>query len=116
VSADIAHDLKTPIQRLALLLDQARQEAPQLEVLDRAGAEIDGIVATLQALLRIAQIEGSAARTHFAPVALGPLAEAMAELYEPAAEESGHRLDLRLDAPATIPGDRILAARWGAAA
>ncbi len=108
VSADIAHDLKTPIQRLAMLLDEARANAPELEPLDRAGAEIDGIIATFQALLRIAQIEGGAARTHFAPVALGPLAQAMAELYEPAAEESGHRLRLELDAPATIAGDRTL--------
>ena len=35
VSADIAHDLKTPIQRLAVLLDQARDQAPGLEFRDR---------------------------------------------------------------------------------
>lgn len=108
VSADIAHDLKTPIQRLAVILDEARTAAPDLQMLDRAGEEIDGIVATFHALLRIAQIEGGAARAHFAPVALGPLAASMAELYEPSAEESGHRIDLRLNDPVSIPGDRTL--------
>lgn len=108
VSADIAHDLKTPIQRLSVLLDQARSQAPDLQPLDRADAEIQGIVATFEALLRIAQIEGGGSRTRFAPVALGPLARTLAELYEPAAEESGHALSLTLTDPATITGDRTL--------
>lgn len=108
VSADIAHDLRTPIQRLAVLLDRGQAEAPQVKVLERAGAEIAGIVATFEALLRIAQIEGGSPRARFTPVALGPLAAMMVELYEPAAEESGHALTLALRAPATIRGDRTL--------
>ncbi|AXC49473.1 sensor histidine kinase [Paracoccus suum] len=108
VSADIAHDLKTPIQRLSVLLDRARAEAPDLESLDRAADEMQGIVATFEALLRIAQIEGGSPRARFAPVALGPLVATMAELFEPAAEESGHSLTLSLDRPATIRGDRTL--------
>ncbi|MDN5926218.1 MAG: HAMP domain-containing histidine kinase [Hyphomicrobiales bacterium] len=108
VSADIAHDLKTPIQRLAVLLSEARDKAPHLEVLDRASAEIDGIVATFQSLLRIAQIEGGSPRSRFAPVDLGSLAETMVELYEAAAEETGHNLHLTLTDPATIKGDRML--------
>ena len=108
VSADIAHDLKTPIQRLAVLLDQARDQAPGLEVLDRAAAEADGIVATFQALLQIAQIEGGSPRARFSPVDLGPLAQTMTELYEPAATETGHALTLTLRNPATISGERTL--------
>lgn len=108
VSADIAHDLKTPIQRLAVLLEQARKQVPDLEVLDRAGTEIDGIVATFQALLRIAQIEGGSPRARFAPVALGPLAATMVELFEPSAEETGHSLTLTTRDPATVLGDCTL--------
>lgn len=108
VSADIAHDLKTPIQRLAVLLSEARDKAPHLEVLDRANAEIDGIVATFQSLLRIAQIEGGSPRSRFTPVELGALAETMVELYEAAAEETGHCLRLTLTDPATVKGDRTL--------
>lgn len=108
VSSDIAHDLKTPIQRLSVLLNQARNQAPDLEVLDQANSEIARIVATFHALLRIAQIEGGSPRSRFAPVELGPLAKTIFELYEPAAEESGHRLTLSLRAPATVSGDRTL--------
>lgn len=108
VSADIAHDLKTPIQRLTLLLDEARTEAPQLEALDRAAAEAEGIVATFEALLRIAQVEGGSPRARFVPVSLGSIARTMAEVYEPAAEEGGHSLTLTLRDPATISGDRML--------
>ncbi|MDO5705870.1 MAG: HAMP domain-containing sensor histidine kinase [Paracoccus sp. (in: a-proteobacteria)] len=108
VSADIAHDLKTPIQRLSVLLGQARAQAPQMELLDRTGAEVDGIVATFHALLRIAQIEGGSPRARFAQVDLGALAETMAELYIPAAEETGHALILSMHDAATINGDRTL--------
>lgn len=108
VSADIAHDLRTPIQRLSVLLDQARAAAPDLVALEGAEVETRGIVATFDALLRIAQIEGGKPRAHFAPVDLERIARTMAELYEPAAEESGHRLSLTLRDPATVSGDRTL--------
>lgn len=111
ISADIAHDLKTPIQRLSVQLAEARAALPAgapTGAMDRAEAEIDGIVATFQALLRIAQIEGGGARARFAPVDLGALAATMAELYEPAAAESGHEIRLERGRPARVEGDRTL--------
>ncbi len=100
VSADIAHDLKTPIQRVSVLLNQVR-EIPDLptrltDILERAGQETDGIVATFQSLLQIAQIEGGSPKGRFKPVDLGKLAATFVEVYEPAAEESGHILTLAL--------------------
>lgn len=111
VSADIAHDLKTPIQRLSVQLAEVRGALPpnaDAAPLDRAEAEMAGIVSTFEALLRIAQIEGGGPRARFAPVDLGALATTMAELYDPAAEESGHHLRVTLTAPATVQGDRTL--------
>lgn len=111
VSADIAHDLKTPIQRLSVQLAELRDGLPETaatEPLDRAEAEVAGIVETFHALLRIAQIEGGSPRARFQPVDLTALAATMAELYEPAAEESGHRLAVQLGRPATVLGDRVL--------
>lgn len=108
ISADIAHDLRTPIQRLSVLMEQARNAAPDLTRLDAAEAELHGITATFDALLRIAQIEGGRPHAQFAPVDPGAVARLMVELFEPAAEESGHSLQLVLNAPATIPGDRAL--------
>lgn len=96
VSADIAHDLKTPIQRVAVMLNQAREMPdvpPRLEdLMTRAGQETDGIVATFQSLLQIAQIEGGSPKARFKPVDLSQLAATFVEVYEPAAEETGHRL------------------------
>jgi signal transduction histidine kinase len=102
VSADIAHDLKTPIQRVAVLLSKAR-EMPDLpekleSILDEAGQETTGIVATFQSLLQISQIEGGSPKNRFQPVDLGMLAATFVEVYEPAAEETGHRIE------AVLPG------------
>lgn len=111
VSADIAHDLKTPIQRLSVQLAEARDELPNgasTVALDRAEAEVAGIVSTFQSLLSIAQIEGGSPRARFAPVDLSALAATMAEIYEPAAEESGHSLRVEIDSSAKIMGDRAL--------
>lgn len=111
VSADIAHDLKTPIQRLSVQLVELRDTLPEtvpVEALDRAEAEVAGIVETFRALLRIAQIEGGSPRTHFQPVDLTSLAATIAELYEPAAEESGHPLRVELGRSARVLGDRSL--------
>ena len=111
VSADIAHDLKTPIQRLSVQLARIRDDLPDgvaPEALDRAEAEIDGIVAIFQSLLRIAQIEGGSPRTRFVPVELAGLAATMAEVYEPAAEESGHAMTVETGGEARIMGDRAL--------
>lgn len=114
VSADIAHDLKTPIQRVAVLLNRAR-ELPDLPdtletILDEAGQETSGIVATFQSLLQIAQIEGGSPRTRFRPVDLGALAATFVEVYEPAAEESGHRIvaDLPGHDAAIVSGEKGL--------
>ncbi len=114
VSADIAHDLKTPIQRVAVLLDQLATKtalAPiQKDIIDRASAETERIVKTFQALLQIAQIEGGSVRERFMPVALNDVALDIVDVYGPAAEESGHRLELSVAGPGpfTVFGDKHL--------
>ncbi|WP_127900474.1 HAMP domain-containing sensor histidine kinase [Solirhodobacter olei] len=113
VSADIAHDLKTPIQRLALMLDRlAGQEGlaePEAELAGRAREEAERIVATFQSLLQIAQIEGGSPKARFGPVDLAEVARTFAEIYEPSAEDSGQSLELALPEGATeVSGDRGL--------
>ncbi|SMX38627.1 sensor histidine kinase [Maliponia aquimaris] len=113
VSADIAHDLKTPLQRMTVLLHQLRDSLPEAgaeaALTDRALAEADGAVAVFRALLQIAQIEGGGARAGFAPVDLAGVATEMAELYTPTAEEDGRRLALHLPGgAATVSGNKGL--------
>ena len=113
VSADIAHDLKTPLQRMTVLLHDLRDRLPEdgaeAALADRAIAEADGAVGIFHALLQIAQIEGGGARAGFVPVDLAGVAAEIAELYTPAAEEEGRALVLNLpDGPAMISGNKGL--------
>ena len=117
VSADIAHDLKTPIQRVAVLIERAGATdtlAPGVAaLLDEAHKETIGIVATFQSLLTIAQIEGGSPKSRFVLVDLCDIARTFAELYAPAAEDSGHSLSV--DTPdkrsMIVAGDRGLLGR-----
>jgi len=114
VTADIAHDLKTPIQRVAVLLERLSKDegsrAQQDALIDQALAETDRIAKTFQALLQIAQIEGGAVQDRFSVLDLGEVATGIVELYAAAAEETGHALSLDVD-PAErfdVEGDRHL--------
>ncbi len=114
VSADIAHDLKTPIQRVAVILDEIARKTTlsekQQDLLDQALAETDRIVQTFQALLQLAQIEGGAVRDRFGPTDLREIAEDVADFLGAEAEERGYRLDLTVtgDGPFIVKGDRHL--------
>ena len=113
VSADIAHDLKTPIQRVAVQLARL-QETPGLpeeaqDLADQALEETRGITGTFQALLQIAQLEGGTPKSRFEPVDLREVTATFAEIYEPAAEEQNRSLTLELpEAPVTVTGDKTL--------
>ncbi|SHF35845.1 Signal transduction histidine kinase [Loktanella atrilutea] len=112
VSSDVAHDLKTPIQRISVHLDElsGMPLPPDATALvDQATAEIAGVVSVFHALLQIAQIEAGTPKSRFAPVDLVPLVQTFAELYDPTAGESGRTLDLQIETEtAVVLGDRDL--------
>lgn len=114
VSSDIAHDLKTPIQRVSVYLDEmSRKDLPQAEandLLGKAKAELDGIASVFRGLLQISQIETGSPRSRFSDVDLGALAQTFCEIYEPAAAEASQSLSCRVDGPAPVlvRGDRDL--------
>ncbi len=111
VSGDIAHDLKTPIQRVAVILDQIKRKTVltdgQDALLDRALGETDRIVRTFQALLQLAQIEGGAARDRLIPTDLRHVVEGVVDFLGPDAEDKGFQLDLVTTEPGpfTVLGD-----------
>ncbi|CDP51656.1 sensor histidine kinase [Devosia sp. DBB001] len=113
VSIDIAHELKTPLNRLSISLDNARDASdgqPEvLALLDEARHEVHQVNSIFEAMLRIAQIESGARRARFAPVDLGAIAERVTEAYEPVANERSQTLELALSPSAVIvPGDKDL--------
>ncbi|QND44483.1 HAMP domain-containing histidine kinase (plasmid) [Rhizobium lusitanum] len=113
VSADIAHDLKSPLNRLKMTIDEAlaKQESGQAVIaeLEAASAEADRINETFEALLRIAQIEAGARKSRFDILDLGNILQSLADIYSSVAEDNGQQLKSSLDQPgAIILGDREL--------
>jgi signal transduction histidine kinase len=110
VSNAIAHDLRTPITRARTRLEDAAQHAhTEVELraaVERAMADLDGIVGVFQALLRISEIEAGARRSAFAPLDLAPVLQDLVELYDAAAEESGLSLQAHISASLPSFGDR----------
>lgn len=113
-SSDIAHDLKHPIGRLRQKLDEARVNAQSVEEFRtatcRALGEIDTIVETFEALLRITQLEAGAGKKRFAPLDMKELLGDLADAYGAVIEDEGFRLETSIDTrcDAFISGDREL--------
>ena len=109
VTNDVAHDLRGPLFRLRQKLESARAatRAPEADaaVLETALAELDAVLATFTALLRIAQVEAGARRAAFAPVDLSTLAAGIAEVYAAVAEEVGATLETPIAPHLWITGD-----------
>lgn len=111
VTDDVAHDLRSPLSRLRQKLEAAlaRARAPEADqaTLEEALAELDAVLATFAAMLRLARLE---ARTE-APtgqVDLSALVAAMAETYAPIAEEQGKTLAAGIAPGQAIRGDAAL--------
>ncbi len=112
VGDSVAHDLRSPLTRLRARLETlAAEEPPSRDGLEECVTQADALLATFNALLRIARIESGAYRSAFAPVDLGRIVRDVCELYQAAADE--RRIDLACDAPdeALVVGDRELLAQ-----
>jgi signal transduction histidine kinase len=115
VSNSIAHDLRTPLGRLRVRLEDALHRASGREGQLAEGArmaieDIDGVISVFDKLLHIAAVEAGMRRTPFHLLDLGAIAADIVELYEAAAEEQGATLTLLGAGPCQASGDRDLLA------
>ena len=110
VSDSIAHDLRTPIARARMRLENALLSAPDEESLRAAMettvADLDGISRVFQALLRIAEAEAGARRAAFASFDLAAVLSDAAEVYGALAEERGQQLQTSWPEKLEMVGDR----------
>lgn len=112
VSNDIAHDLRTPLTRLRQRLESANlgvNDATTLRcAIEHSIAEVDGVLTTFGALLRISRIEARERQAGFVPIDLSELFARMAEVYAPVAEDHGKQLQAHISPGAQSRGDRAL--------
>ncbi len=112
VSTDIAHDLRTPLTRLRQRIEMTLRKADDVDSLRIAFQatlkDVDSILETFSALLRIAQLETSERRAKFTDIDLTDLLRTAVELYAPMAEEKEQSIIEKIDDGLTIRGDREL--------
>ncbi len=112
ISDNIAHDLKTPLNRLRNRAEAALREAqtPEdyQEGLARTIDEADEIIKTFNALLLIARLEAGAVDESKEVFDLTALVRDLVELYEPHAEETQRHLTFEADGENLVRANRQL--------
>jgi signal transduction histidine kinase len=113
VSDNVAHDLRSPLNRLRNRLEMAAMRHPAdsdtARDIDSAVQETDRLIATFNSLLLIAEAEAGSVRESTETFSLGNVIEGVGELYGPLADEKSISFKVETAAaPAMIRGNQNL--------
>jgi signal transduction histidine kinase len=112
VSNDIAHDLRTPISHLKFRLEDALNGNLSVvqyqERITFAIEEVDSILVTFSAMLRISQIESGSRRSGFNSVDLSQILTTVTDALHPVAEEQGKTIHAEFGEDIILNGDKEL--------
>lgn len=112
VSSDIAHDMRTPLTHLRQGLEQSKTQARTVgeyeAVVDHSMADIDDILRTFSAIMRLSEVESGGQQANFAEFDLSALMRKMFETFAPVAEDEGYAFTCAIKPAITIRGDAAM--------
>ncbi|WP_447592211.1 heavy metal sensor histidine kinase [Aquipseudomonas campi] len=112
-SADIAHELRTPLSNLLtqtqVILSQPREQADYREALHSNLEELQHLAQMVNDMLLLAKADNGLLPTRREPLQVGEELHLLAEYFAPLAEDAGVRL--AVDGAATLDADRALLRR-----
>ena len=112
VSGDIAHDMRSPLNRLRQKLEAslAGNVTPkaQHQAVEEALAQADALMELFAALLGISEIEGNRRKSAFRPLSLDVVVVEICEAYQPAVEDAGFSMACDIEPGCCVSGDRHL--------
>lgn len=106
---NVAHDLRTPLTRLHVILEDALQGSDPAKARDSiadALEETERVTGTLNALMDLSEAEAGAMRLQVEAVPVASMLSDVVELYADLAEEKGVALACRCPEDLVVHGDR----------